>query len=348
MKNLRLTYYLRAFILLSKRALCKPFAIMCLCAMPIISIIFNLIPDKALSTNIKIGIFFEEPGIYDELIMSELSGMEEGLSFVLCDNADYLIDNVTNKTFDCGFIMPNNYSDIFIRSNTTDKISIYTSSSSSFSAIAKEKLYANLLKVCAPLVIMDYMEQSEYFDGLDYSDKAIEQYYERYLNDEYVFTIKTSGNNRNHTAYSSLNTFPVYELIGLLIFVCSLLGVLNYYRDEAHHAFDSISRNKRLVFCIINIAAGAIPSAIIGYISLIIYDSTLNPIRLLIHILLYSIICIIYGLIYKIITRKPSVYQAALPVIIVASLLFTPSLIDITDHIGRLKYVSMLFAPYFF
>lgn len=336
--------YIRALGILIKRALCKPFTAMLMLLIPLLAILNHFIPQKDMSTTIETGVYIENADNCTNTLINKLSTEKECFIFVICESKNELTDKVSSGTFDCGFVLPDGYTDSFINGNTDNKLTMYTSPSSMFQYIALEKLYGCMLEIYAPLMMNQYISG----DFGDSYDDYLKKQFEKYLNDNSVFTISVTGNHRFSTSKQKLNTFPVYELIGLLIFICSLFGVLNYMKDESSHSYDGLSRGKKLIYCTINIAAEVIPAAIIGYITLIIYDSSMNTFKLMLHMLLYMVICILYSLIYRLLFRKYTVYQAVLPIVITLSLLLTPTLINITEYIPGLQYLSMLFAPYFF
>ncbi len=336
--------YIRALGIFIKRALCKPFTAILMLFIPLSAILVHLIPQKDMSTTIEIGIYIENPDGYAYALTNKLAKETGGFVFVICDSQEELIHHVSSGKFDCGFILPDGYTETFVNVKTENKLKMYTSPSSMFQYIALEKLYGNMLEIYAPLMTNQYISANF---GESYDDYINEQF-DKYMNNNAVFTINVTGNHRFTTAKQKLNTFPAYELIGLLIFICSLLGVLNYMKDESCHSYDRLSSGNKLIYCIINIAAGVIPAALISSVTLIIYDSSINAPKLLLHMLAYMVICILYSLIYRLIFKKYAVYQAVLPIIITLALLLTPTFINITEYVPALKYLSMLFAPYFF
>lgn len=336
--------YIRALGILIKRALCKPFTAILVLLIPLSAILIQLIPQNDMSTTIETGIYIENPDSYTDALTDKLTKEKEGFVFVICESKEELINKVSSGILDCGFALPDGYADTFINGKTKDKLTMYTSPSSMFQYIAMEKLYGCMLEIYAPQMTTQFI--SENF-GEAYDDYITERF-EKYLNDNSVFTISVTGNQHFTASKQRLNTFPIYELTGLLIFICSLFGVLNYLRDESRHSYDSLSNEKKHIYCIINIAAEVLPAAIIGYITLMIYNSSINAFKLLLHMLLYMLICILYSLLYRLLFRKYTVYQAVLPIIITLALLLTPTFINVTEYIPALKYLSMLFAPYFF
>lgn len=336
--------YIRALGILIKRALCKPFTAILVLLIPLSAILIHLIPLNDMSTTIETGIYIENPDSYADALTDKLTKEKEGFVFVICDSKTELINNVSSGIFDCGFVLSDGYADAFIDGKAKDKLTMYTSPSSMFQYISMEKLYGCMLEIYAPQMTTQFISENY---SKAYDDYITEQF-EKYMNDNSVFTIKVTGNYHFTASKQKLNTFPIYELTGLLIFICSLFGVLNYLRDESRHSYDSLSNGKKHIYCIINIAAEVLPAAIIGYITLMIYDSSTNAFRLLLHMLLYMLICILYSLLYRLLFRKYTVYQAVLPIIITLALLLTPTFINVTQYIPALKYLSLLFAPYFF
>lgn len=333
--------YIRAFAIFIKRALCKPFAVILILLIPLSAVLVNFIPQKDMSTTIKAGIYIEKADSYTNDLTYMLTEKEAGFVFVICENRKELTDKISAGQFDCGFVLPDGYGNSFVNHNTDNKLIMYTSPSSMFQHIAMEKLYGCMLEIYAPQLINSFI--SENYGGS--YDNYIDELFEKYMNDNSVFTIKVTGNQNFSASKQELNTFPVYELAGLLMFACALLGVLNYMKDESCHSYDGLPKEKRFIYCIINIAADLVPAAITCYITLIIYNSSADAVKLLLRLILYMGICILYSIIYRLVFRKYAVYQAALPIIIALALLLTPTFTDITEYIPALKYISVLFAP---
>ncbi len=336
--------YIRAIGIFIKRTLCRPFTILLLLLIPASAVVLRLLPDKEMSVSIKTGILIEQPDSYTDALINILGEEKNEFVFVLCDSKEEITDKVATGVLDCGFIIPNGVYDIFADNDTEKKITMYVSPASTFQYVSLEKLYGSLLKVYAPVMTNDYIT-----DTYDTSyEEYVKKHFEEYMENDSVFSITASGSNKLSPSRQKFNSFPVYEFSGLIIFICGLLGILQFMKDEKNHAYDRLSMKKRYLYCGLNIAAGLIPAAIISSITLIIYGYSVNIFRLLGHILLYTIICLLYSLLYRCIFRTYVVYQAALPVIITLALLLTPIFIDFTEYVPALKLVSVLFAPYFF
>ncbi|MGN0394591.1 MAG: hypothetical protein ACI4EF_04455 [Coprococcus sp.] len=336
--------YIRALKIFIKRALCKPFTIILMLLIPLSAILFRILPEKEMTSTVETGIYIETADQYTEALTDILEEEQDGFIFVICDSKDELTDKVASGIFDCGFILPEDYTEIFINGNTSSKIAMYTSPASMFQYVSMEKLYSSMLKIYAPVMTSRFIE-SAYGDSYE---SYIKEHFNEYINNNSVFTINVTGSYKLSDSKQKLNSFPVYEVSGLLIFICGLFGVLQFLRDENKHAYDRLPAGKRFIYCGINIAANIIPAATISYITLIIYGYSANAFKLFIHISIYLFICLLYSLVYRLIFRKYVVYQAALPFIIALSLLLTPTFIDIAEYIPALKMLSMLFAPYFF
>lgn len=340
----------RQFLILIKRTFYKPVYGIVLTLIPLTAIFVKSLPKQEVSTDIRSGICVEDQNIHTKALLELLCADDTGFLFIVFDSPDAVRDAVASGEIDCGYYLPAGFSETYPNDRENTRIQVYISPSTMFSDVTMEILFDNLLKVFAVPIVSHYFsadpELSDYL--MPEYDEAITSIYREYMTDNSVFHIVTNGTGTGKHEEKKLSLFPLYPFIGLLIFTSALLGLLNTLKDEDNHVYSGLTKKSRFRFCIMNIISSLIPTACIGYITLLIYGTEYTPSALALHMLVYIIICLFFTLAYRLLFSSYRRYLAALPVLLTCTILLSPVFIDLTQFLPVLKLISYFFAPTYF
>lgn len=342
--------FFRQFFIFLKRTLCKPIYCILLLLIPAIAIGVKALPQKAVSTNIKTGIYTYDQDEYTSQIVKQLTANETGFIFVACTSEQELMELVASGELDCGYVLPADFSEAFVADINNSHMNVYTSPATLFVTISNEIVFHQLLQVYAVPIVTNYFSSvSEFQDALpiDYAT-YIPDIYEDYMTNNSVFTIVTNSTGDYQNDTEQISMFPLYKFVGLLIFIAALFGLMNALKDEDQNIYLRLNKRNRLKFYILNIISNLLPAACIGYLTLLIYGTDKSPAALALHMLVYIIICLLFTLLYRIIFRTYRFYIAALPILLACTLVLSPIFIDLTGFLPVLKFISKLFAPTYF
>lgn len=338
------------FLILIKRTLCKPIYIGLLLLLPAAAFLVNIIPDKSMSTNIYIGYINYDNSTDANKLNELLSESTYGFIFICYDDTDKLYADVASKKLDCGYIIPENFSDTFPKDINNSMIQVICSPATTYSTVSMEVIYNNIISVYAPALVKEYYKNNDEISALygDIQSDFIDEYYNYLMEGDSLFTITTNSPDTYNGRAIASNTFPFYGFNGLIIFIAAMMGLINYLKDNYEHIYDRIPANKRIITCIMNIFSSAIPSAALSFIALIIYNNGADILRLLLHILVYIIICTIFCILYNFIFRNYHIFSGAMPILIICTLVFTTVFIDLSIYIPIIKYIAYLFPVTYF
>lgn len=313
--------------ILIKRMLCRPAMIAVLMLIPMALILVHVLPEKKQSTEIVSGIFIETPDEYTDSFTGYLYNTATGFTFQPYESLPDMKDDVASGKLDAGYSFPVDFSQAMIHMDTNVKVDVYTSAGSSFENVTCESVYAALLYAYAADMSINMLGNRYIFDTTsidieDRADKFIRERFNGYIENDDIFSI-SGGLSGKYTSPDKIvpNNFPAELLIYMTIFICALLGTQNYLKDLDNGVYSSLPGYRKLSFCTKNIAAGIIPTAIMSFISLIIYMSYASILYITVHIAVVSVISLASSMLTGMILRRYKVFTIAMPFVIICTLL---------------------------
>lgn len=326
-------YIIKTFIqinILIKRMLCRPAMIVVLLLMPALLLSVRLLPEKKQSTRIVSGIYIDSPDDYTDRLINNLTSNSTGFTFEVYNDLEKMKDDTASGKIDSSYMIPAGFSTFMISPDRTGnnlQITVYVTPGSSFQSVTQESVYAAFLSTYAADMSVNMLEErymsNVAFSGTkDYAEEYINDRFQGYIDNNDIFSIQ-GGLTGKYVSPDQIvpNNFPVNLLIYMIIFISALLGAQNYLKDLDEGIYSVLSRRSSFSFCIKNIAAGIIPTAITAFISMLIYMNTSEWLYILLHIIAVSVLSLIAATIVRFVIRRYKAFTISMPFMIICILL---------------------------
>lgn len=284
---------------------------------------------------------------------------------------DVCREKVIKDQAECGFIIPYDIGVRMINNEGGQDITVYQSPASSLTPIIQEKLYAILFEVYAGEIFAGYVADTP---ELKADEAAALEAYRNRLGDgsTFHFTYQTVETEQREVegAKDADNTLPqvrrkaalpdTHVLYGFFLYFMLWIGLLDCNKDKERRRYyfsgQSIARfwaaSAEMLFPVaVTLVAGMIINAgssllsdMPGYQALDLF-STLNnaPWLAFSHTLLYVLILWGTGWLVQTLLPKRQWLTAAMPVLLLATLVFSPVIINLADYVPALKLLQNCF-----
>ncbi len=301
------------FLALTKRILCRKIYLTILLLIILLTGIYQLLPAKSQSADIKVAIFSEDSsGSYEKLI-SHLDERNSIYSFYSASSEADLVSDVQSGYAECGYIIPENFFIDYAQGNAWDNpIKLYVTPASTFHTVINETIFSSLLSVCAEDVLLHSVNNprwnNELSDGLDY-----------YRNSQDVFTIAdtTTGEFTFQSMIYHLD-LPIIETVSILILFSGLLGLLLYLHDKEKKMYVSLKGTELLQVKALTIITSIIPVTIVGCGSIII---SFGMGMQVVFALILALVTFVFSMVLSFIIRKSTLLEKVLPLIMLTALI---------------------------
>lgn len=340
------------FFYITKYFIKKPSFWLLLLILPVItSVMTSLVQeeDQAITASVFIETTDSDSFVLDSYL-TQLQDYTGNIQFVLCNSMDEMQNMVINKSAECGYFVPSSYYEDMISGNTTELITVYTSSASVLTPLVNEALYAILYSEISKHAVCEYLLNSSDIAielRQDYSQAQIYELYEKYLHNNSTFhfeQIYHQNNivNNNTSEANSMNLFPLRGLLAVYILFSAFVGILEYY----HNSSNIIFANKSFRFITVFIPTTF--SVLSAMLCLVISRNFGNVFYELFILFVYSLLCSFFVYLLSFIITKANMFYAMLPIYLLANLIFAPIFIDGSQFLPILRVISYLFLPTYY
>lgn len=343
---------IRLFI---KRLLKKGSFILILCLLPTLSLgLKYLLNDTKIS--IRIGLYNEDNGSSASYIIDRLTMNAEGISFIEFSSKDEMLDSIRTRSYECGFVFPENFSDLLSDGQTNTLANLYVSPGTAAASIAAEYVFSEIFALYAFEELIDFIDTRTYFSFSSGEIAAfsirLQPVYHEYLHgdDTFSFEYVTSNNSIKDTSV----ILPAYILgsatgiAALFILFGAFAGTIHLYRDSRKAIFYAFPSKTRRLCKLADIFSGAVLTAFSGLFTIIICNG-FNAIPMaVLRLFLYTIICTLYCYLLYHLLPTVRIFSSIIPILIIGSIIFCPIFIDFSVILPAVKYLKWLFPPTYF
>ena len=284
---------------------------------------------------------------------------------------DVCREKVIKDQAECGFIIPYDIGVRMINNEGGQDITVYQSPASSLTPIIQEKIYAILFEVYAGEIFAGYVADTPELKADE--STALEAYRNR-LGDgsTFHFTYQTVETEQREVegAKDADNTLPqvrrkaalpdTHVLYGFFLYFMLWTGLLDCNKDKERRRYyfsgQSIARfwaaSVEMLFPVaVTLVAGmaiqagsSLLSDMPGYRALDLFSTQNNaPWLAFSHTLLYVLILWGTGWLVQTLLPKRQWLTAAMPVLLLATLVFSPVIINLADYVPALKLLQNCF-----
>ncbi len=229
-----------------------------------LSVIYQFLPEKSQSADIKVAVCFDEESSYNHVLMEHLKLRNSLYNFYCVEDKATLIEDVQSEAAECGYFIPKNFFEDFVRGTAyNNQITQYILPSSALSAVISETLFSSILSVCAKDVLNYTASLPEY--NSQFSSRL-----EYYQNSDEIFTIKdtTTGEFQYENIVYQIN-LPIVEVVIVMLVFSGLLGLLVFLQDRENGTYKTLTGTALWGIKCINIITSILPILAIGIIALL-------------------------------------------------------------------------------
>lgn len=278
-----------------------------------------------------------------------------GYDFYLCGTRDELMDDVRSNKAECGYIFNENITDM-IKNGTYKKcITVVYRENSILKNTVNETVFSEFFKYFSKVFVMDYVEKSEEFAGIDSGYmELLEGTYDKYLNGAETFGVifEELGDGEDFSDTQVIEggnvTFPLRGVMAVLAMAGMLLGVLAFDADREKGVFCAMPYNfintARAIYVIV-------PSIFITasmVISVFVSGNSEGICKEIAAAALYVILLAFAGVIVSFILRRSFFVAVFLPLSVMLALAVCPVFIDIAQYVPQMGVLRYIFVPYYY
>lgn len=287
---------------------------------------------------------------------------------------DVCREKVAKDQAECGFVIPYDIGVRMINNEGGQDITVYQSPASSLTPIIQEKLYAILFEVYAGEIFAGYVADTP---ELKADEAAALEAYQNRLGDGSTFhftyqTVETEQREgeRAKGAEDAGSPLPQarrkaalpddHVLYGFFLYFMLWIGLLDSNKDKERRRYyfsgHPIARfwaaSAEMLFPVaVTLVAGmaihagsSLLSVLSGYRALDLFSTQNNaPWVAFFHALLYVLILWGTGWLVQMLLPKRQWLTAAMPVLLLATLVFSPVIIDLADYVPALRMLQNCF-----
>ena len=284
---------------------------------------------------------------------------------------DVCREKVAKDQAECSFVIPYDIGVRMINNEEGQDITVYQSPASSLTPIIQEKIYAILFEVYAGEIFAGYVADTP---ELKADESAALEAYRNRLGDGSTFhftyqTVETEQREGEGVSDPD-NPLPqarrkaalpdVYVLYGFFLYFMLWTGLLDCNKDKERRRYyfsgQPIARfwaaSAEMLFPVaVTLVAGtaihagsSLLSDLWGYRAMDLFSTQNNaPWVAFFHALLYVLILWGTGWLVQILLPKRQWLTAAMPVLLLATLVFSPVIIDLADYVPALRMLQNCF-----
>ena len=337
----------RLFLLTIKQAIKKPIILILMLISVILSFAFKKISDSKTEMAITAGFYLEnEEGTYKDLKVDLLS-FDGLIDFVYYDDMNKMIDDVKSYKLECGYVIDGDMFSKMMDNKITALIHVIKSNKTTMDSVINEALYSNVFPHISYLGVSDYLMNDsgiseQYKEGL-FDESTINKLFKTYQESGSGYQFSYEGEPQDYKiTKEEIFLSPVRGILCLIVLISSFAGAYTFYKENENPVFTM--KRVRIVY----ITVPVIFTSIVSLISLFLSHTSTNLIKEIFVMLLYSLICIIYTLIISSIIKKEVAFASLLPIIVIASIICTPILFDLSEFVPLIRYLKYLWPTNYY
>lgn len=301
------------FIALTKRIMYKKMYIAILLIMVLLTGIYQLLPVKSQSADIKVAMYSEDSSGYYESLVSYLGDINSIYTFYSVDSHEQLIKDVKSGYAECGYLIPDGFFQAYVTGTAWDNpISLYITPASTFHAVINETFFSAMVSICAEDILLYAVDNPTW-------NKELKEGLEFYRNSPEVFTIAdtTTGEFTFENMMYHID-LPMAEIVSVLLLFSGLLGLLLFLHDTEKKIYVALSSKELFQVRTLSILTSIIPVAAMGTLCLYV---TFGFGMYVVFGLAAAIISFVIAMLMGFIIRKSTLLEKVLPLIMLTALI---------------------------
>ena len=328
---------------LLKRLLHRKAFLVCLAAIPFLVFAMRGL-EKGSDTCIRAGVYLEEETGWNRELLELLTKTDGRIQFTPYQNLDEMQLDIVSERIECGYILQEDLQNDILSNKWNNSVPVYQSAHSMLTPVVNEVFFKELFTLVSGNWFEGYVANREEFSTVE-KEKLLETARERlqkYLENGSTFFVEYHymdiGREKEGTETGS-SVFPVRGMTAVMILLCGLIGIFDCIADREQGPFLILGR-KKTVFCL-DLALPVFFGAVMGLITLF-FTGIWKGIVEIPAMFGYSILVIIWCMLFQCLVRNQKQLAAVLPLILLCSLLIAPVFVDFSKFLPAFQVLEKL------
>lgn len=351
--------YLLWFRLILKRQLNYRFLLILLTAMPVCAFIVSNIPQFQENSVPQIGIYLCD----DDRLSVVSSGMlvdesSDTIAYYIADSKETLIQDIINKTADCGYIFEENLTDKIMSGNFKNCITFVEAPSSIMKSLSNEMVFFAIFRNFGKDIALNYIETNDAFANVKESAKQYtDERFDYYINGPATFHVEfktldttsvtnSSDSRIEYNAQTSL--FPLRGILAVLILAAGLFGSVQWLTDRDNGVFVTLpvhfAVSSRMIYPFISAALFAMSSIV----TLIASRQFMSAGTEISAMLAYLVLITIFSVLLSYIIKSVRFFVALIPAVILCTLICCPVFFDLSAYMPFIDVIRRFMVTFYY
>lgn len=279
-----------------------------------------------------------------KLVQTMVSLSNSAIRFYKCSNPKILKNDVATGKAACGYIFPKNLNTklrSFIEKQTPYILAIRLKEDMR-TRIVDEILLSKLYQPLSYHRLSYFLSQKQ---DISSEKDWLQNTYEKHNTSELLFRFEYANGEDNpilNDSHSNYMMMPIRGIVSVMILLSCLTGGLFRYSDKKNiHLFMNIKKSR--ICNLLSLLVPGIFSGITGLVTIKMTGISASPATEIPVMILYLLCCMSLSNLLYVVFEHQEFYLAAIPVLVISSLIFSPVFINLESFVPELAPISRLF-----
>lgn len=342
-------------LLLTKRQLKNIMFLIILLLIPITAFVTSRMEGFREAEDIFVALYARDN---DEMAVNTVKDLLEDTDvyrFYLCDSEEELMEEVQKGRAECGYIFGENITERVAKEKYKNNIIQVKKTGSVIADSINETVFSSFFKFFTRETILNYIKNNEKFGGMDSEGfLQLDGAFASYLNGNHTFHVefKTLGGRDDFSEAEMIETedvtFPLRNMMAVLIMAGAVLGVLSWLIDREKGVFAPMKYDFVTISRPLYVLIPTILLAVCSLGSMAAAGTMTFWVREILVMGAYVVLLTAVGAFATCFVKRSTWIISAFPVLVIGGLILCPVFIDLSMYIPGLQYAQKLFLPYYY
>lgn len=341
------------FGLIMKKTIKNKFLLLLFCLIPVCAIFLSSAGKAAESEIMKVGIYTYGNDELSITLASALDKYNGSVDFVKYSNKEQLYDDVSNERLECGYVLPDNLTELTDQDKFSHCIDLIKSPSTMMFEAINEIIFSQLIRIQGGMIIENYINNS----GLPIADNKealdlLQNKYNHYLDSEDTFHVDFYNYEDNGLVKAedtgTTTVFPLRGVIAIVIFIAGLFASVIYLSDREKEIFLPMSRSFGRASLILYPACALLLFSVSGLIAVLYNNNHGSVMYETFSMIVYMLICLVFCILITLVCRNSKILTACIPALALMSLLICPVFVNTGAILPFATVIEKLLPPFYY
>ncbi len=304
---------------------------------------------------LRIALVSEEAGGRADEVISDLLSRQGSLVFYLCGSRETLVADVEARRAECGFVFQESFEKGLETGKLRRTIELVQSPSTVAGELASEAVSASVMSLVGPSGLEQLEEQSFFLDAGGQAG-MMTALYEKFMTNgsTFSFVYNTTGDSQapesqeedGPAAQTSL--YSVRGLGAVWVFAAALFGGAAVFRDEREGVYGCMPPSVRWAGAGFFLLAAALPAACSCLLAVWLSGEFTGWLPEMGCMLVYVLGTAAAAAVLRRLISSEKMMCALIPVLLLGSLIFCGTDLDIAALAPETSFAARLFPPYYY